>query len=256
MISKATIRFIRSLHDKKGRQEHQAFIVEGPKLVDELLHLPQWKVEMVYATADWHLPVGIPHPPLEGITEKELKMISAMVSPNKVLALVRMPEGVQLPEAPSRGFHLALDQVQDPGNVGTILRIADWFGIDSVICSPDCADLYNPKVIQAAMGSALRVRVRAMPLADLFIRNAAGARLPVYATRLEGENLFTAGLQEDAIVVMGNESRGIHATILPFVSKGLFIPTFSANPQKAESLNVAIAAGIVCAELRSRGIKK
>jgi TrmH family RNA methyltransferase len=136
------------------------------------------------------------------------------------------------------------------------MRIADWFGIDSVICSPDCADRFNPKVIQASMGSVLRMNVYSMPLPDFFIRNAAGPKLPVFATLLDGKNLFASQVNQDAIIVLGNESRGIHPTIQPFITDSLLIPSFAKLPDKAESLNVAIAAGIVCAEFRARGLKK
>lgn len=256
MLSKATIRYLRSLHDKKFRLQHRAFMVEGPKLVDELLHSPAWEAKHVYATDDWHWPSGIPESRFERISEKELSQVSALATPNKVLAVAAMPEDGRPVNAPERGLHLVLDQVQDPGNLGTILRIADWFGIDSIICSPDCADRFNPKVIQAAMGSVFRMNVYSMPLTDFFIRNATGACLPVYATLLSGDNLFKSQIEQDALIVFGNESRGIHPTILPFIKHALLIPSFARLPEKAESLNVAIAAGIVCAEFRSRGIKK
>jgi len=224
--------------------------------VDELLHSPAWEVLNVFATDEWHWPSGVPEARFERISGKELNQVSALVSPNKVLAVVSLPSETKLLNPPAKGLHLVLDQVQDPGNVGTILRIADWFGIDSVICSPDCADRFNPKVIQSAMGSVLRMNVYSLPLTDFFIRNASGARLPVYATLLNGDNLFTSQVQQDAIIVLGNESRGIHPTIQPFVTHSLHIPSFARMPDKAESLNVAIAAGIVCAEFRGRGIKK
>lgn len=236
--------------------QHGAFIIEGPKLVDELLHSPEWEVLNVFATHDWHWPVGLPESRFERVSERELSQVSALVTPNKVLAVAALPSENKVFKAPDRGLHLALDQVQDPGNVGTILRIADWFGIDSIICSPDSADRFNPKVIQAAMGSVLRMNVFSMPLADFFIRNAAGARLPIYATLLTGENLFNSQLKQDAIIVLGNESRGIHPTIQHFITHSLLIPSFARHADKAESLNVAVAAGIVCAEFRFKGIKK
>ncbi|MBL7922980.1 MAG: RNA methyltransferase [Bacteroidia bacterium] len=252
MLSKAVIKHLRSLHLKKFRDREALFLVEGPKMVQEVLRSGHWKVQDIFAVDDWMAPAESSHVPLTRVTSEELRQISSHMSPNKVLAVVRYAVNTPVPSVPEKGLHLLIDQVQDPGNLGTMIRIADWFGIDSVICSPDTVDLYNPKTIQATMGSVFRVPVRYTPLSELLGKNREGAGLKVYATLLEGDNLYQADLSKDAFVIMGNESRGVNPLLIQFINKSLHIPTRMKSNEHAESLNVAIATGIVCSEWASR----
>lgn len=248
MASKATISFIRSLQQKKFRLKEKAFVVEGPKLVNELFR-SGYKVLNVYALASW---VAEPHitATIEVVSEKEMEQMSALQTPNKVLAVVAIPDDTHQFTVPTSGLHLLIDQIQDPGNLGTIIRIADWFGFQSVICSLDTVDVYNPKVIQSTMGSIFRIPVIYDALPDVLVKNTLGPKLTIYATLLEGKNMYSERLSENGFVLMGNESRGLNPMLLPFVNKAIRIPGPGQKGGKAESLNVAIAAGVVCAEFR------
>lgn len=248
MASRSTISFVRSLQQRKFRQQEACFIVEGPKLLLELLN-SSYAIQHIYALSGWEIPLLAKEYPIEIISEKELEQISALQTPNKVLAVVKIPEAHQF-IAPTEGLHLLIDQLQDPGNLGTIIRIADWFGFQSVICSPDTVECYNPKVVQATMGSLFRIPINYHPLADLLIKNASTVKLSVYATLLEGENLYDHHLSKDAFIVMGNESRGMSPLLLPFINHAIRIPEGKKNVPIAESLNVGIATGIICAEFR------
>jgi len=246
MASKSTISFLRSLQQKKFRNEEGLFIVEGPKMVSEVLK-SDFKVKQLYATSNW-TPDQHTSLPLEIVSEAEMERVSGLQTPNKVLAVVEMPMIEGPVNTLSKGLHLLLDQIQDPGNLGTIIRVADWFGIASVICSPDTADVFNPKVIQASMGSVFNVKVHYTSLADVLIKNAAGNKWPVYATLLAGENIYNTDFTESSFVILGNESRGVNPVLNSFITQGIHIPRPSNKQSKAESLNVAVAAGIVCSE--------
>ncbi|MFN5347258.1 MAG: TrmH family RNA methyltransferase [Bacteroidota bacterium] len=246
MASKSTISFLRSLQQKKFRNEEGLFIVEGPKMVSEVLK-SDFKVKQLYATSNW-TPDQNTSLPIEILSDAEMERVSGLQTPNKVMAVVELP----ILEGPvntlSNGLHLLLDQIQDPGNLGTIIRIADWFGVSSVICSSDTADVFNPKVIQASMGSVFNVKVHYSSLADVLLKNANGNKWPVYATLLTGEEIYNTGFAESSFVILGNESRGVNPILNSFITKGIHIPRPSNKPSKAESLNVAVAAGIVCSE--------
>lgn len=249
MISKAKIRELRELHHKSGREACGLFMVEGPKMVAELLQSPAWEIEEILASNRYQLPPSAEGQMLTQVSDTELERISALVKPNKVVAIARMRKQIAKMPTPASGRHLLLDQLQDPGNLGTIFRIADWFGLDTVFCSLDTADAYNPKVIQATMGSVFRVNFHYTSLTDLLIGNQEKSRLPVYATMLEGTDLYTTGLEKDAFVIMGNEGRGINPLLMPFVTGAVSIPCRSKNKAThPESLNVAVATGIICAE--------
>lgn len=249
MISKARIRQLRELHHKSGRDACGLFMVEGPKMVAELLRSPGWEIDEILATDRYQLPSSSGGLTVTQVSDAELERISALVKPNKVVAVARMREQNVKAVVPTSGRHLLLDQLQDPGNLGTIFRIADWFGMDSIFCSTDTADAYNPKVIQATMGSIFRVDFHFTSLADLLIGNQERSRLPVYATMLDGEDLYSTVLAKDAFVIMGNEGRGIQPLLLPFVTGSVSIPSRSKNGGiQPESLNVAVATGIICAE--------
>jgi TrmH family RNA methyltransferase len=246
MASKSTISFLRSLQQKKFRNEEGLFIVEGPKMVSELLK-SDFKVRQLYATSSW-MPDQHTSLPLEIVTEAEMERVSGLQTPNKVLAVVEMP----ILEGPvnelSQGLHLLLDQIQDPGNLGTIIRIADWFGVTSIICSPDTADVFNPKVIQASMGSVFNMKILYSSLADVLLKNVDGNKWPVYATLLSGENIYNSEMDTSCFVILGNESRGVNPVLNAFITQGIHIPRPANKSSKAESLNVAVAAGIVCSE--------
>lgn len=242
--SKADIRLIRSLGQKKFRQEHGLFVVEGEKMVGEALTQKRFPVEAVYRTAD--------------IGEELMGRMSLLSSPSPALAVLRIPpeemqDNAPAPALPS-GLCLGLDSVRDPGNVGTILRLADWFGIETVYLSPDCADLYNPKTIQATMGSVFRQKTATCDLVHL-ARNCRTAGIPVYSTALEGgEDIRTVPLKTDrALVIMGSERDGVSPALLDESVRRIYIPSAAeGTSDRAESLNVAIATAITCYEMRFR----
>lgn len=238
MLSKNELKYIQSLCQKKQRQEERLFLVEGAKLVEELLQTGL-NVRKIYALPVWaekhsHLPQ------LTEITEEELEKISNLQTPNQVLALVEQPAPAAEPVLANQ-LTLVLDTIQDPGNLGTIIRIADWFGIYQVVASMDTVELYNPKVIQSTMGSYARVQVCYRPLADFL----SAATVPVYGALLNGQNMYEVAPLKEGILLIGNESKGIQADLLSFVSHPITIPRIGG----AESLNAAIAAGIIISHL-------
>ena len=238
MISKNQIKLIHSLEMKKNRKSEQLFVAEGPKVVGDLLKagfLPH----SIFSTSLW--------PNSQQITEEELRRISFLQHPQEVLAIFRMPEATGSLPLPT-SLALALDGVQDPGNVGTIIRIADWFGIDTIYCSHDTADVYNPKVVQATMGSIAHVHIIYCDLLELFRQVSC----PVYGTLLDGTNIYEQELSTDGIIVMGNEGNGISQAVRDYITHRLLIPNYNTGDHTAESLNVAIATAITCAEFRRR----
>ncbi len=242
MLSKADIKYIRSLNQKKFRQERQEFIIEGKKMVAELLAAPgPFFIKRLF------LQEGVLEAPkapeVEYVTAREMERISFQSAPSGALAVVAIPD--IRPAVPQQGnLYLALDGVQDPGNFGTILRLADWFNIAAVYASPDCVELYNPKTVQSTMGAILRVPVYYASLETLLKET----QLPVLGTVLQGgSDINTLSLPAEGIVVMGNESRGITPPVMETIQTKLFIPAYREG---SESLNVAIAATIVCAAFR------
>ena len=182
------------------------------------------------------------------VTEEELTKTSLQQNPQQVLAVFKQTEEELTADSISKKLVLALDGVQDPGNLGTIIRIADWFGIDTIVCSPDTADVYNPKVVQATMGSIARVNVVYTQLNEFF--DSLPSTLPVYGTLLEGENMYSHKLSANGIIIMGNEGKGISPAIRQRITNALRIPNYPPERETAESLNVAIATAIVCGEFR------
>ena len=244
MLSKNTIKYIRSLHQKKFRQKYNKFIVEGDKIAKEILISKTLKVEAIYSTFDWcknnEYLLNENELPIQEVTTQELKKISTLKTPNQVLLIANIPNIVIDNQQLSRGFSIYLDAIQDPGNLGTILRIADWFGIEHVFLSDKCVELYNPKVIQATMGAFLRVKVIQDSLLEL---NKSFPELPIYAAVLNGKNIHD--IQADkGIIVIGNEARGIDFLKLPQQYEAITIP--KGKNGQAESLNAAVACGIIC----------
>lgn len=245
MITKADIQLVRSLADKRGRAETGLFVAEGRKLVDEL-RASRLRIEKIYT-----LDPRFSDPSALAVGPKEMERLSLLKTPSDTLALVHMPRYELHPQALGDRLVLALDDVQNPGNMGTILRLADWFGIEDVVCSEATADCFNPKVVQATMGAILRVRVHYTDLGR-FLDEAAAGGMPLYGTFLEGENLYRAELSPAGVVVLGNEGRGVRPATAARITRRLFIPPYPPQRHGSESLNVAMAAGIVCAEFRRR----
>ncbi len=239
MISTAEIKYIKSLSQKKFRDEEGLFVVEGEKLVAEAL-ASSFEVLKVYRRED--------------IGDAAMARISGLSSPSPALAIVRKPLSVSdLPSVPRRGLYLALDGIRDPGNMGTILRIADWFGLDGVYASEDSVDIFNPKVVQATMGAIFRVSFTYCSLPELCrsFRKAGGK---VYGTFLDGENIYRKQLERGSsapsLVITGSEAHGISPDVAECVSDRLFIPPYPAEDPGSESLNAAVATAITIAEFR------
>ncbi len=250
MLSHSQIKYVQSLQQKKFRRQYGVFLAEGEKIISELLQ-SHFEMEGVYALADWlqenshQIPDGLK---VFETSQKDLERISGLKTPNKVLAVVKTPTDESAPTS-QKGLSLVLDKVQDPGNLGTIIRTADWFGIRQVICSPDTAEVFSPKVVQASMGSFLRVRVYYTELKP-FLEKAAG-ETPIYGAFLEGEDLWEVEVKNKGILVIGNESKGISPEVAALVQKKVRIHGGKkpGKPDAAESLNASVAAGILMAWL-------
>lgn len=249
MISKNQIKFIGSLSQKKFRDENGMFIAEGTKLVLDLM--PAFECVNAFATEDWKAR-NAAHD-ISGFvtaTEEELRKISNQKSPQGVLAVFRKRENHFDVKQLNGKLSLALDDVQDPGNLGTIIRIADWFGVEDIFCSEFCADAYGPKTVQATMGALARVKIHYLNL-NTFLAGLP-ADMPVYGTFMDGENIYSEKITPNGIIVMGNEGNGISAAIEQKVNKRLLIPNYPLGSETSESLNVAVATALVCAEFRRR----
>ncbi len=260
MISKAKLKLIHSLENKKGRREHGLFVAEGPKVVGDLLS--RFPVKLVVAIDEWikdnkdHLQ----DTEIIAVDADELRKASLLQHPQQVLALFELPEDKAEPAdvlpllraENDQKLSLALDGVQDPGNLGTIIRVADWFGIEEIFCSLNTVDAYSPKVIQATMGSIARVRVHYTDL-EQFI-HALPNDYPVYGTLLDGEDIYSQQLTRGGLIVMGNEGNGISPAIRPLINHRLLIPNYPKGRPTADSLNVAIATAITCAEFRRNSL--
>ena len=246
MISKNKIKYIRSLELKKNRNKEGKFVAEGFKVVDDLLALQP--ADLIVATGEWlrdkHF--GAETEVIE-VTDEELKKVSFLQHPQQVLAVFKQATSGDYSINTSE-LSLALDGVQDPGNLGTIIRIADWFGITHIYCSQDTADVYNPKVVQATMGSIARVKVEYGDLLGLV--ESLPADVPVYGTLLDGDNIYQQKLENHGLIVMGNEGKGISPALVKKVNHKLLIPNFPEGRATADSLNVAIATAITCSEFR------
>lgn len=249
MISKNLIKYIRSLELKKNRQKECLFVAEGPKVVADLMEYNT--PERIVATEEWFETNGLkPRQTDVIVTTEELRKVSFLQHPQQVLALFDIPFHEADIETCRNELCLALDRVQDPGNLGTIIRIADWFGISTIFCGNDTADAFNPKVVQATMGSIARVKLVYTDLCDML--SSVPADLPVYGTSLSGANLYADALTPNGLIIMGNEGNGISPEVMNYVNRTLFIPSYR-NGSHAESLNVAVATAVICAEFKRQG---
>lgn len=250
MISKNKIKYIRSLELKKNRISERIFVAEGNKLVADML--PFYTCKLLLAKPNWMATQGdIPAEELLVAEEDDIRKASFLKNPQDVLALFHCPEW-NLEEAdPRKDLVLLLDGIQDPGNLGTIIRLADWFGIEHIVCSTDTADVFNPKTVQATMGALAHVKVHYTELAG-YIRHWKGNSVPVYGTFLDGDNLYGRSLTKNGLLIMGNEGNGVRPEIASLADERLYIPNYPQGRETAESLNVAIATAILCSEFRRR----
>lgn len=248
-LSKNQIKYIHALELKKNRKNDKVFLAEGPKLVGDLLgHFP---CNLLVATPKWlEKHKNIPADCVITASEEELARASLLKTPQQVLAVFKQPDEYIDTAVIKHSLCLALDDVQDPGNLGTIIRLADWFGIEHIFCSPDTVDAYNPKTIQATMGGIAHVKVHYTPLPEL-IRSVDNCA--VYGTFLDGTNMYECPLSTTGLIVMGNEGNGISPEVRQLINQRLYIPNYPPGKESTESLNVAIATAIVCAEFRRRG---
>jgi len=248
MLSKNKIKYIRSLELKKNRKEEHAFVAEGHKLVGDLLG--HFACRLLVATRSWlESHPGVRADEVIEVTQEELTRASLQKTPQEVLAIFAQPDYPMEAEVMKRSLCLALDDVQDPGNLGTIIRVADWFGIEHIFCSQGTVDVYNPKTVQATMGALARVKLHYCHLPSLI--DSLGD-VPVYGTFLDGKNMYEEKLSANGLIVMGNEGNGIGKEVSALVNKRLYIPNYPPQRATSESLNVAMATGIICAEFRRR----
>lgn len=246
MLHRSRVKDIQSLAHKKSREETGLYVVEGPKMVSELLEWKPDSLRAIYATGSW---ISVHEQALDVsarsmltcVSDDELSSISFLQTPNQVLAVAEKPRVDNPPVFPGR-ITLLLDTIQDPGNMGTILRTADWFGIDQVVCSRESADIFNPKVVQATMGAVFRIRVHVLD--PVSILDQLGV-VPLICSALEGEDLFTCTPLKEAVIIIGNESRGASPALLSRASRRITIPRYG----HAESLNAAVATGIILSRL-------
>jgi len=251
MISGNQIKFIRSLTRKKVRDEMGLFIAEGSTLVEDLLQ-STFIFDHLYAVKDW---LDVYAPVLQEkrirhteISQSQLERISQQVTPNKALAVLRKPDWKFNPDALSDKLSIALDTISDPGNMGTIIRVADWFGIQTILCTYDTTDCFSSKVVQASMGSIARVNIHCLDLKSVL--SSLKTYLPVYGAVLNGKNVFSEKLTRHGIILIGNESQGISPGMRDCITHPLTIPSFTPETSHAESLNASVATAILAAEFR------
>ena len=248
MLNKNKIKFIRSLEKKKFRDETACFLAEGNKLVADIY--PFFECEFLIAKASWLAKQGdVCAKELIVAEANDIEKASLLKTPQDVMAIFRQPDYVLGKESLKNDLSLVLDGIQDPGNLGTIVRLADWFGIRKVICSMDTVDIYNPKVIQATAGAIARVRVFYVSLSD-WLKEIE--EIPVYGTFLEGNNIYTETLSDCGLIVVGNEGKGISSSVEKQITQRLYIPNYPPDAESTESLNVAMATAIVCSEFRRK----
>jgi len=253
MLSKSKIKLIQSLNRKKSREDSGLFLVEGNKMVEEALR-SDFRIETLICTSGFlhqHPEIRAKVDEIIEADSDAIQKASLLQNPQDSLALVHQSDNSRPELNFSNDLILALDFIQDPGNLGTILRIADWFGIKTVICSENTVDVFNPKVVQASMGAIFRIKTWYTNL-EYFLKEAVNNQIPVYGTFLEGNNIYAETLTSYGIILLGNEGNGISEPISKFATRKLVIPSFSSEENKPESLNVAIATAICCSEFRRR----
>jgi TrmH family RNA methyltransferase len=252
MLSKNKIKFINTLFLKKNRDEQQLFCAEGEKCVLELFKTFECKI--LVTTNNWLLSNSVHAEEIITVeNSEEIKKISFFKTPSTVFAVFKKPIYSFDIQELKDDLAILLDGIQDPGNIGTIIRIADWFGIRNIICAEQTVDVFNPKSIQSTMGALARVKVH-YTKKDSFFKQLISSKIniPIYGTFLEGENIYSSNLSKNGLIIMGNEGNGIAEDTKKYVSKKLFIPNYPKGVPTSESLNVAIATGIVCSEFRRR----
>ena len=248
MLSKNKIKYIRSLEQKKYRKEENAFLAEGSKLVGDLSG--HFHCKLVAGTSQWlssHSTFQADE--ILEVTRDELSRASLLKTPKDVLAVYEIPKYSFPKDSPRTSLCLALDDVQDPGNLGTIIRVADWFGIEHIFCSHGTVDAFNPKTVQATMGALARIRLHYCDLGELI---DSLPEVPIFGTFLNGTNMYKEELSATGLIVMGNEGNGISDNIARKINRRILIPNYPEGCETSESLNVAIATSIVCAEFRRR----
>lgn len=247
MLSKPKIKYIRSLELKKYRNEYHAFVAEGNKLVADML--PYFECELLVAKPAWMATQGdLNSEELVVADDEDIKKASFLKTPQDVLAVFKLPQ-MNIEEANADNqLVLALDGIQDPGNLGTIVRMADWFGIKHIVCSTDTVDVFNPKTVQATMGALARVKIHYTSL-ECYLKKQTAS---LYGTFLDGDNIYDRPLTGNGVIIMGNEGNGIRPEIEKIITEKLYIPNYPQNEKTSESLNVAIATAIICAEFRRR----
>lgn len=250
MLSKAKLKYIRSLELKKNRKAEQAFVAEGPKAITDLAS--RYVCRLLLATEGWmNAHTDFQADEKITVTSDELTRASFLKAPQDALAVFQHEEEACQPDIAAHELCLALDDVQDPGNLGTIIRVADWFGIRHIFCSAGTVDAYNPKVVQATMGALARVGVHYTDLPTL-LQGLHQADVPIYGTFLDGDDMYGKQLTPHGVIVMGNEGNGISPSTATHINRRLFIPNYPLGIPTSESLNVAMATGIICAEFRRR----
>ncbi len=246
-LSKNKLKYIRSLKDKKYRSEYGTFVAEGNKLICDLL--PYLKCQILVATASFLETTDTSNvDDIIEVNDNQLAQASFLQNPQQALGVFFQPKSESIVDIKDQ-LVLALDGIQDPGNMGTIVRLADWYGIKHIFCSHDTADIYNPKVVQATMGALTRVNIHYIDLIDFLNKNK---NIPVYGTFLDGRNMYEKEITPHGIVVMGNEGNGIRPETEKFITEKLYIPNYPVGQETSESLNVAVATAIICAEFRRR----
>ena len=258
MISSARSKLLRSLQHKKFRDQHLLFLVEGEKMVRELTdNAPdqRFRVREIFATPEWidrnAKQLQLTDIEVVEATEAEIKQVSTLVNPQPVLALVSRPEySLEMEELLPTPV-LAFESIRDPGNLGTIIRTADWYGLDHIVCSPDSTDVFNPKVVQSTMGAIARVQVHYLDLSAM-LESPAMKEKAVYGTFLEGENIYETELEAAPLILFGNESHGLSDRLDKHIQHRISIPSFSKRGKGSESLNVASSVAVLCSEMKRR----
>jgi TrmH family RNA methyltransferase len=256
MLTKNQIKYISTLNTKKSREELGFFCAEGVKIVSELLNQDKFKISSIFATEEWinsnvkiiqkkKLDINL-------VSQTELKKISQLTTPNQIIAIVFLAKNNIFDIKFEEELVLVLDEIKDPGNMGTIIRIADWFGIKSIVCSDNTVDIYNSKVIQSTMGSFLRVNLYYTSIIDFISKNKTKSK--VYGALLEGKSIYYQDLPSNGILIVGNESKGISKEIIELIDYKINIPSFAINKERAESLNASIATAIICSEFRRNNL--